>query len=174
VKPAASPAAPAAQPGPAEASNQVSARTKEGRIKVGKALLEEGLVSQEDLRAVAQAGDEVDKKWVERIIQQGVVSRERLASLLGSAYRASKVQIAEGSLPSDAVMVVPALVARECTAVPLRKLGDILCVASPDPYDLGVIAKLREATGLKIKMFEAPEGDVKRAIAHVYGGSAVQ
>jgi Meckel syndrome type 1 protein len=174
AKPVTPPPAAPAQPAQPQDARQVSSRSKAARVKIGKALLEEGLVSQEDLRAVAQAGSEIDRKWVDKIVSQGVISCEKLASLLGAAYRASKVHIAEGSLPSDAVMTVPALVARECVAVPLRKLGNILCVASPDPYDVAVIAKLREATGLKIKMFEAPEEDVKRAIAHVYGGSTLQ
>jgi hypothetical protein len=55
----------------------------------------------------------------------------------------------------------------------LARLGDVLCVAKANYYNRAAVQELRRVTGLKIKVFQADEGQVRAAVDLAYGKSSV-
>ena len=70
----------------------------------------------------------------------------------------------------DASKLVPEELARKHEVIPIARLGDLLCVAKANYYNRAAVQELRKVTGLKVKVIQADEGQVRAALEAVYKG----
>jgi hypothetical protein len=139
--------------------------------RIGELLVEEGGVTQDDLtRALADAN--LRSSPLGQLLEScGHVRRAELAAFLASKFRLPVLEDLRGvSISADAARLVPEDVARKHEAIPLAKIGDVLCVAKSNYYNRAAVQELRKVSGLKIKVVQADEGQVRAAIEAVYKG----
>ncbi|MBI2931939.1 MAG: hypothetical protein HYY16_09830 [Planctomycetes bacterium] len=143
--------------------------------RVGELLIEEGIITQEELaRAVAESGI---KGTVVAAALEGCKHprRQELAAFLATDFRLPKLaDLRQVEFQADAVRSVSEEMARKHEVVPVARVGAILCVAKPNYYNRAAVQDLRKATGLKIKVLQADEGQVKAAIERIYGGAKIE
>ncbi|MFM1918973.1 MAG: chromosomal replication initiator protein DnaA [Candidatus Hydrogenedentota bacterium] len=108
-------------------------------------LLEEGLISQEQLDA-ALAMQAAEGGFLGRIlVRQGFVSQEAVASALVKQCKIPHLSLLDYNIGPDVLQLIPAEVCRQHHVLPIDKLGRILTVAMVDPLDLEALQAIRES-----------------------------
>ncbi len=143
--------------------------------RIGELLIEEGIVTAEELaRAVAEGGVKGTSLAV-ALESTPHVRRSELASFISSDFRIPviadlrQVTVAEGM-----TKLVTENLARKHEMVPLARIGEILCVAKPNYFNRAAIQELRRSTGLKIKVLQADEAQVRALMDRLYKGLQVE
>ncbi len=139
--------------------------------RVGELLVEEGVVTREELaKAIAEGGIK-GSALASALESAPHVKRAELAAFLATEFRVPvledlrKVDVVEG-----AARLVPEETARKHELVAIAKVGEILCVAKANYYNRAAVMELRRVTGLKVKVLQADEGQVRAAIERLYRG----
>lgn len=139
--------------------------------RIGELLVEEGAVTQEEItRALAETN--LKGSTLGQILDScGHVRRAELAAFLGARFRLPVLDdLRRVDLWSEASKLVSEDIARKHEVIPIARIGDLLCVAKANYYNRGAVQELRRVTGLKIKVLQADEGQVRAAIEAVYKG----
>lgn len=139
--------------------------------RIGELLVEEGGVTQEELsRALAESN--LKATPLGQILEScGHVRRAELAAFLAAKFRLPVLEdLRRIDIFADAAKLVPEDIARKHEAIPVARVGDVLCVAKSNYYNRAAVQELRKVSGLKIKVLQADEGQVRAAIDLVYRG----
>ncbi|HZE97172.1 MAG TPA: hypothetical protein VE981_09095 [Planctomycetota bacterium] len=139
--------------------------------RIGELLVEEGGVTQEEItRALAESNQR--NSVIGQLLEScGHVRRAELAAFLASKFKLPVLDdLRRVDLSADASRVVPEDLARKHEVIPIARIGDLLCVAKANYYNRAAVQELRKVSGLKVKVFQADEGQVRAAIDAVYKG----
>src|SRR6185295_7330889 len=139
--------------------------------RIGELLVEEGIVTQEELtRALTESG--AKSGVIGQLLEACAhVRRAELAAFLASKFRLPVIDdLRRVDLTPDASRLVPEEIARKHEVIPICRIGDLLCVAKANYYNRAAVQELRKVSGLKIKVLQADEGQVRAAIEAVYKG----
>jgi len=139
--------------------------------RIGELLVEEGGVTYEDL-ARALTDPNLKSSALGQLLEScGHVRRAELAAFLASKFRLPVLEdLRRVDISAEAGRLVPEDIARKHEAIPLARIGDVLCVAKSNYYNRAAVQELRKVSGLKIKVIQADEGQVRAAIEAVYRG----
>jgi hypothetical protein len=139
--------------------------------RIGELLVEEGAVTAEDLARALMDGNLKGSPLGQLLESCGHVRRAELAAFLASKFRLPVLEdLRRVDISAEAAKLVPEEIARKHEAIPLARLGDILCVAKSNYYNRAAVQELRRVSGLKIKVLQADESQVRAAIEAVYRG----
>jgi type IV pilus assembly protein PilB len=139
--------------------------------RIGELLVEEGGVTHEELVRALAEGSFRGSALAQVLESCGHVKRAELAAFLASRFRLPLLDdLRKIDLSAEAARLVPEEVARKHEAIPLARIGDVLCVAKSNYYNRAAVQELRKVSGLKIKVVQADEGQVRAAIEAVYRG----
>ena len=135
------------------------------RLRVGDVLLQEGVVTREQLdKAFAEQG-KGGRMIGETLMAQGVISPAVLVRALGKVLGVPGVQLRHGLMdPGLLKLIGGAEEADRLRAIPMFKVGDTLTVAMSEPQQLPTIDRLKQMTGLKIRPVLALESNVREYI----------
>jgi len=139
--------------------------------RIGELLVEEGGVTQEELgRALLEAN--LKNTPLGQLLEScNHVRRAELAAFLAAKFRLPVLEdLRKIDIYSDAAKLIPEDIARKHEAIPVCRVGDVLCVAKSNYYNRAAVQELRKVSGLKIKVLQADEAQVRAAIDLVYRG----
>jgi len=139
--------------------------------RIGELLVEEGCLTQEELsRALLEAG--LKATPLGQLLEAcGHVRRGELAAFLAAKFRLPVLEdLRKIDIFADASKLVPEDIARKHEAIPVARIGDVLCVAKSNYDNRAAVQELRKVSGLKIKVLQADEAQVRAAIDLVYKG----
>jgi type IV pilus assembly protein PilB len=138
--------------------------------RLGRILLAEGCITEEQL---AQALGH-QKQWKgsvklgSELIRRGYISEEDLAFVLAKQLNIPWLSLHECCIDRDAARAVDAKLAKQLSMMPVAKRNGELTVATIDPTDLGTLATLGFAVGMRIEPVIATSSDIRWAIARYY------
>ena len=142
--------------------------------RIGELLIEEGVVTHDDIiKAITESGA---KGTALALVLEGSKHTRRadLAAFLATDFRVPKIDdLRKVDISRDAIAAVPEELARKHELVPVAKFAGLICIAKPNYFNRAAVQEIRRATGLKIKIFQADEGQVKAAIDKHYGKKAL-
>ena len=145
--------------------------TPEERERLGNLLIDEGLITEEELgQAIAEGG--ARNASLAGLLQKcRHPRRTSLAQWLAADYRMPEVpDLRQVDLSSSLAQLVPPSLARRLGVLPLARFGSILIVARGDDSQSS-IQELRKVSGLKVKVLAADPAQVLAAIDRMYGSS---
>lgn len=136
--------------------------------RIGEILIEEGLILQEDLEKALQEGA-VKSSPLAAILQKMVcVRRNELAAFIGTDYQFPQAANLGELKPSNSVLEsISAELAVKHNALPVARAGGILFVVMGQP-SVEASRDIRKATGLRLKVLQAPMEAVKQAVQDLY------
>ena len=70
--------------------------------------------------------------------------------------------------PTYKMKLIPQDFATEYVLIPVDKLGSSLSIAMASPLNNEVVKKIREITGLQVRVFVSTPSDIRRAIEKYY------
>lgn len=139
--------------------------------RIGELLVEEGGVTQEDLTRALTEGNLRNTTLGQLLDSCGHVRRAELAAFLAAKFRLPVLDdLRKVDLNVDAAKLVPEEIARKHEAIPIARAGDLLVVAKSNYYNRAAVQELRKVSGLKVKVLQADEAQVRAAIEAVYKG----
>jgi len=101
--------------------------------RLGAALLQNGLISDEELERAIALQAERGGRLADALIASGAISERRIAEVIEEQFGIPLVDLHELSIPPEVLKLLPAERARELEAIPFAREGNRLRVAFTDP-----------------------------------------
>lgn len=137
------------------------------RKRLGDLLIEEGLITEEQLKA-ALIGKDSNQKLGEALVQKGYLTEQQLIEVLEFQLGIPHISLFHYPFDTNLFSLVSKETARRSLIIPLMKDGNKLYIAMADPMDFIVIDDLRLSTGFQIEAAIATKDDILRAITKYY------
>jgi len=137
--------------------------------RLGDLLVDELLITEEQLSNALQEQGNLGLKLGATLIQLGYISEEQILTFLSRQLNIKIVDLLKVKIDHNAVQLLPEVHARRLRALAIHDNGDFVTVAVSDPADLRNLDTL--ATLLKERRFElviAPEEQLIESFDRVY------
>ncbi len=134
---------------------------------LGTLLLEEGLISQEDLDRAIELQQETGRPLGRILVDEGLVQEADLVRTLARRIGLEYVNLGEVNIDPSAGALVSEALARRYAALPISFEDGKLVVAMADPANVLAIDDIRAITGLEVVAKVATRSDVEDAISRM-------
>jgi len=145
-----------------------AARGRPEKLRLGDVLVQQRLISQEQLQQTLELQRQTGKKTGRLLIESGVITEELLANGLARQLRIPFVNLKTFPFRADVVKLLPESAARRFRSVVLEDKGDTLLVALADPLDLAAYDELTRILKRTIAIAAVPESQVPLALDRLY------
>ena len=132
--------------------------------QLGDVLLEQGLLTEEQLAAAVQEQRRVGRGLGRVLVDNGWVTEGQLVAALAQQIGLEFVDLTEHPVDVTAVARVPEAVARRHAALPVGYSDGALVVAMADPANILAVDDIRSLTGLAVHTVVATRADLMAAI----------
>jgi len=136
--------------------------------QLGDILLENGLLSQEQLDAAVVEQHTVGRSLGRVLVDQGILTESQLVAALAAQIGMRFVDLAESPIDGSAVARVPGAVCRRHMVIPFAIEGDRLVLAMADPANVFAIDDVRALADMEVRPVVATRSDVQAAIDRCY------
>ncbi len=149
--------------------NSEDSGSQKRRRRLGEVLLDEGLLSQDQLTKALEEVTRTGKRLGEVLVAQDIVSEHditwRLSHQLGYLF----VDLTQERPDAAVSAIIPELLAKRYQAVPVRLDGKALTIAMADPLDFEAIQDLCFVSGCTVKPVLAGRSAIKETLDKIYG-----
>jgi type IV pilus assembly protein PilB len=149
------------QPAPAQPANK--------RLRFGEALVEQGILTEEQLKRALIEQQTSGRPLGEMLVDQGVISSGALVQVLARCLGVRGCQLRHGLIDPTVFKLVGAEEAERLLAVPMFRVHGTLTVAMTEPQSLPKVDRLGQLTGCKIRAVLALEPNVQEFIKKYAG-----
>lgn len=141
-------------------------------LKIGDILVEEGLITEEQLENALniQKNTYKDKRIGDLLVNLKYITEEQLTQSLSKRLRVPYVSLKTYPINNEVVNILDEKIARKYSAVPIGKNGNMLTVGMVDPLNLYAIEEMRLATRLEINTVICTKDDIENIIERCYSG----
>jgi type IV pilus assembly protein PilB len=144
---------------------------KPQKIRIGDALVKEGVLSTEQLsRALAQQ-EATGRMLGELLVEQGVISSSSLVHVLAKCLGVPGCQLRHGLMDPAMIKLIGLDEAEKLMAIPMFKVHGTVTVAMTEPQSLPKIDRLRQLTNCKIRPVLALEPNVREFLGKYGDGN---
>ncbi len=141
------------------------------RTRLGRMLIERGLLTQEQLAEALIDQRQSGGKLGAVLVRQGRLSDVALAEVLSGQLRTGTTRVTQGEVDPATAQTVTCDVAEKHLVLPMKRTRFGVLVAMVDPLDMEALNVLETAFGESIEPLVATEADLRAAIARVFGDS---
>ncbi len=138
------------------------------KLRLGDVLVQQRLISQEQLQQTLVLQKQTGKKMGRLLIETGLITEELLANGLARQLRIPFVNLKTFPFRADVVKLLPESAARRFRALVLEDKGDMLLVALADPLDLFAYDELTRLLKRTISVAAVPESQLALAFDRLY------
>ncbi|KGQ21188.1 ATPase, T2SS/T4P/T4SS family [Thermus filiformis] len=141
-----------------------------GDKRLGAALLDMGLLDDEELQMALERHREVGGSLADVIVEMGLLSERRIAQAIEEAFGIPLVDLAEMEIPPKVLSLVPAEKAQSLGAIPfaLDEESGVLRVAFLNPLDTLTLEEVEDLTGLVVEPYQTTRSAFQYALARSY------
>jgi type IV pilus assembly protein PilB len=132
--------------------------------KLGEVLVEQGLISAEDLERALVQQSRTDRLLGRVLLDMGLLKEADLMAALAGQVGYRFVDLAGTTIDPSAAMLIPEAVARRYRAIPIGYEDDRLVVAMADPANLFALDDIRTLTGMEVQPVVATAADIEVAV----------
>jgi type IV pilus assembly protein PilB len=138
--------------------------------RLGDVLLEQGLVSDEQLKEAISVQRTTNQNLAHVLLDRGYLEEEDLVVTLSEQLGIPHIRVANYSIPQEVLDEVPESLARQYLMLPVSVTGDVLTLAMADPLNIMALDDLRMLTSFDIEPVIAVKSELEAAINSNYGG----
>ena len=143
-----------------------------GSLRIGQLLIEEGIVSPEDIEKALREQKKSGKFLCTVLIEMGLVQEDSILPILAKQMSLSFVKIKSLHIEPQVISKVPAKFAIHYKLMPIKLENNTITIAVTDPLDVHTLDDLRLLLGIEVKAILAGEKDILEAIREYYGVGA--
>ncbi|SHJ70854.1 type II secretion system protein E (GspE) [Hathewaya proteolytica DSM 3090] len=141
---------------------------KKEKKRIGDMLLEEGIITEEQLKEVLEVQKNTKGKFGEILLQKGFINEEDLINFLSKQMNIKKIDLSDMDIPEETVFNIPKDIAERYNVIAFKEELGVLCVAMTDPSNLIVVDDLRFITQKNIQVFLCKQDSIQQAINKYY------
>lgn len=138
------------------------------KLRLGDVLVQQRLISQEQLQQTLALQAQTGKKVGRLLIESGVITEELLADALARQLRVPFINLKTYPFRAEVVKLLPESAARRFRALALEDKGDSLLVAMADPLDLFAYDEITRLLKRTIAVAAVPESQLALACDQLY------
>jgi len=142
------------------------------RLRIGDALLEEGLIDEEQLQKALQLQKKTGKRVGKILVEMGLVSEQDMVEALAKQMKIPYVNLSTYLIDPAIARTIPEHIARRYQLIPINKVGNKLTVAMVDPLNILAIDDIQLMTGLSVKPVVATSTDINNALDNAFGADS--
>ncbi|MBA4389800.1 MAG: type II secretion system protein GspE [Syntrophus sp. (in: bacteria)] len=147
---------------------------KDPDAHLGDLLLEQRLVTREQLDKALEAQQNDGGRLGEVLVRKGLISEDNVAFALSEQFNVPLLSSKTGGIQPAEGQHLEKLISKQFalrnTMIPLSRDGNTLTCVMFDPLDFMLIDELRKITRLEIIPVVATKSDIVKAIEEFYGG----
>src|SRR3989338_1307095 len=143
-----------------------------GSLRIGQLLIEEGIVSPEDIEKALREQKKSGKFLCTVLIEMGLVQEDSILPILAKQMSLSFVKIKSLHIEPQVISKVPSKFAIHYKLMPVKLENNTITIAVTDPLDVHTLDDLRLLLGIEVKAILAGEKDILEAIREYYGVGA--
>jgi type II secretory ATPase GspE/PulE/Tfp pilus assembly ATPase PilB-like protein len=152
--------------------NQESTTTeKSGKQSLGEMLVEEKLITPEQLKNSLTMQREQGGKLSDILVKEGLVKAETLAIILSIQLNLPLIDLKRHTIQPKALKLIPEDMARKHILIPLDIVNDSLMVVMADPEDIHTIEDVKAQAKMRVEVSLGVRSDIERAININYRSS---
>jgi general secretion pathway protein E len=140
-------------------------------LRLGEILLERGKFEAEDLDRALELQKERGDKLGKILVDMGLLAQRDVLAALSDQLGVPLVALDSPPPEAPEIEGLSHRFLRQCRAFPVALVDSTLTVAMADPLDFETIAAVRAFSGLQIQTALAPEQEILDAIEKYYGES---
>lgn len=140
-------------------------------VKMGELLLQEGLITQEQLERALRDQENSRERIGSILIRLGFVTSEGLTQFLSRHHGVPMIDLKDYRIDPEVVNMIPASLVQKYGVIPLSRFGRVLTVAMVNPSDILGIEDIKFSTGYEISPVVAALDQVMRLMDQNYGAS---
>ncbi|EKN65866.1 type II secretory pathway, ATPase PulE/Tfp pilus assembly pathway, ATPase PilB [Neobacillus bataviensis LMG 21833] len=140
---------------------------RQTRKKLGDLLVEEGLITPDQLQSTLDEKDP-GQKLGDALLQRGYLTEQQLVEVLEYQLGIPHVGLFQYPFDTNLFSLITKEAAQRNLIIPLKREGNKLFVAMANPMDFIVIDDLRLSTGFQIEPAIATKDDIIRTINKYY------
>lgn len=137
--------------------------------RIGELLVEEGLVTEDQLAEGLRLQSTQGCKIVEALIALGHLDAPNFARFLSKQGGMPSIDISRYEISKDIVNLVPRDFAVKHEVFPIDKMSSLLTLGMVCPLDSTAISELEQITGLRVKPILCGAEDIRAAIRRYHG-----
>ncbi len=136
----------------------------EERIQLGHMLVESNLLTAEQLKMAMDFQRSVGGKLGAIIVKLGFIEDQTLTNFIARQQGLMVVNLDELIIPESLVKKIPRKLVEQHHMLPIAQHGDVLTIATSDPFDYEAIEDIQLAVDSRIEMQLAPRSQILRTI----------
>lgn len=136
--------------------------------KLGSILVKAGCATKERIEEILGQAQQTDKKLVDLLVQDKVITENDLLGVIASAANIPPVDLLKIKVAPEVAQMLPEEVATSYGVVPLDKIGDFLTLAVVNPFDVLKLDDIRIITGCELRTVLALESHVESVLVELY------
>ncbi|MCB1127603.1 MAG: hypothetical protein KDM81_14005, partial [Verrucomicrobiae bacterium] len=129
-------------------------------LDLGERLMNVGLLTRPQLDLARREQRLRSHQLSKVVVDLGLVDPENVADFLANQAATERVHLSKLVLDPAVVDVVPRGLSREHRLLPIDRNNGSLTLAMSDPYDIRAIDRVRQITGLELRIVAATEQDI--------------
>lgn len=142
--------------------------------RLGDMLIEEGLITQEQLEKALPVQKNAGKKLGEVLVDLGFTTEDLIVDMLCRQFNMERISLSSISIPDDIINLVNGTILRKHTMMPFEYNPDnpnVIRVAMADPMDILAIDDFFIITNLQVEAYVGTSHDIMLALDKYYGDS---
>ena len=139
-------------------------RPSRRKVRIGDALVEDGLITAEQLAQVLQEQKATGRFLGEMLVEKKLVTGQSIIVALSKRMGIRGCQLRHGLFDGQLLELIGREEAKRLKVLPMFKIRDMLTVAMAEPQSLPNIDRLRHMTGCNIRPVLALENEIVAAI----------
>ena len=131
-------------------------------------LLEDKLVSQEQLSQALKTQKEKGGNLSKILVKAGLIDEDKLFINMSKVFLKPSIDINRFKIDPEVLKIIPLDVCRQYQIIPISKLGDTITLAMADPLNILALDDIKSLTGYKINPIIADARKFIQAIEERY------
>ncbi len=137
--------------------------------RLGEMLVEEGLLTEEQLQTALQEQKAAGQKLGQFLVHRNICREDDIVNMLSRQLRIDRYDPSRYPLDMELAEIIDADTAKKKGVIPVKKTGNVLNVATTDPLDIDALDSLEVITNMEIEPVACTEADFEQAYNSLYG-----
>jgi type IV pilus assembly protein PilB len=135
------------------------------RKKLGEILVEQGLLSEEQVQDTLRLQHQLGLLFGETLVQQKLVSEEKLVSVLVAQFGIPYILPTTYNVPKELLEIFDPQMMRRFQFVPIDSIGSVLVVAIAGLLSEDLLREIEGQTGCTLQLFLTKMSEINTVLA---------
>ena len=132
--------------------------------KIGELLVQEGLVTVEELNRALDEQRQTGERVGAALIKLGIIDEDTLLEFIAKQFHCPQVNVSRLNVSKEVLALIPYDIMQKYQAIPFGIMGNTLHVGMADPGNLFVIDDIRFLTRKNIQVHVAADSVIRKVI----------